>query len=69
MNLEKAIKIAIKALKEEAKKVEFDANMHDKFKADYPLAIKCSRIRIEYREAISIFESLLQDKNLKAPRE
>ena len=56
MNLEKAVKLAVMALKEQIKIIAFDANAYDVRKIDYPYAIKCSKKRSEYLEAIKILE-------------
>lgn len=57
MNFRMAVRLAVKALKEQAQALSFDANMHDQYKADYPLAIQSSKNRANCLEAIRILQN------------
>ena len=61
MTFQRAIKISIRLMRDEIQKLSFDANMHDRYKAAYPLAVKSSKTRADYQEAVRIFELYLQD--------
>lgn len=63
MDHQKAVKLAVKALKEQIQAVAVDANMHDRYRADYPLAVKSSKSRAEWIEAIRILEESAQKRS------
>jgi len=69
MNYEKAVKMAVKAMKEQIKTVSFDANMHDQYRADYPLAVKSSKTRADYLEAIRVLENTIREREVMIRQE
>jgi hypothetical protein len=53
------ILVAIEAMKREIKSLNVDANLHEKYGADYAAAVQASRRRAELRTAIQRMEALL----------
>lgn len=58
MTPQKAIELAIEAMKRRIQKVAVDANLHDVLHVDNPSAVRASRLRKELREAIKILENM-----------
>ncbi len=58
MKLRKAISLAIYALEELQKPLHVDANLHEHYGADYPLAVSASKQRRELREAVKVLEQM-----------
>jgi hypothetical protein len=46
------IQVAIEAMKKEIKSLNVDANLHERYGAEYMAAVQASRRRCELREAI-----------------
>lgn len=61
MNLKRAVKLAVGAMLEKVQTLAFDANMRDRLQADYPLAIRSSKERADYLEAIKTLEQAVKE--------
>jgi hypothetical protein len=61
MKLTQALKLAMVALDKQCKPLAVDANFHDQYGADYPLAVSCSKQRQDLREAIRLLTDHLYE--------
>ena len=60
MTREKALKLAIEALKKRVQGLAIEANLHDIYHADYPGAVRASKERKQLAEAIRWLEEMLE---------
>jgi hypothetical protein len=58
MKPQRALQLAKALLEKEIQRLAFDANMHEKFKADYPHAVNSFKKRQEYQEALKVLEEM-----------
>lgn len=61
MTKQRAAKGAIRYLREYAKRLHFDANIHEQYQAAYPHAVNCHKKREEIREIIRVLQEEVID--------
>jgi len=66
MTRQRAAKHAIRYLREYAKRLHFDANIHEMYQAAYPHAVTCHRKREEIREVIRILQEIIDGKEVES---
>ncbi len=52
MTFQRAVKLAVECIEKELQSLAVDANLADKYEADYPRALMASKKRNELKEAI-----------------
>jgi hypothetical protein len=57
MTLRQALRLAIRAIQAECKRLAFDANLAERLGADYPGAREAARLRAQYRQAIDLLSA------------
>lgn len=64
----RALKIAIKSLKDDVQRVAFDANLYERFGSDCPVTVKAARHRKKLQAAIGELEKMMQDTETRTTK-
>jgi hypothetical protein len=57
----RALKLARELMRDQIQRVSFDANLHEKYKSDCPVAVKAYMEREKLREAVAEIEKMMKE--------